>query len=391
MSPQSVYADLEIRILELEEAGYPVEITLNSEQEFPRGHLRAGVLPWVESASPQEDGRRLYEWLLADDDRKRAWRKIDPLAPANSIGRPGLLRLLLLCGWIVLALGGSSTAFASHGVETSPPAPRQQPGDPPAALLASIQPPMLPPAPLVIGYSTQGRSLEAYRFGHGRRRLVLIGGIHGSEWNTILLAYQAVDFFSAHPEAIPPDVTLVIIPAANPDGQARALGHDGRFTASEVQNNAVQDGIPTGRLNARGVDLNRNWPCNWSPVGHFGRREVSGGRVPFSEPETRALAAFLTRPPADGVIFWHSAAAGVYAGGCKQRFAPSDALGKAYARGSGYPFQQAFTSYPITGDATDWLSTQGIPAVVVELSDHTHSEWKRNLAGIQASLGRVGQ
>ncbi len=304
------------------------------------------------------------------------WKKFLHKTVGQPTSRLSLLRLLALCTWIALALGGPPTASANHGVETP-------------TLLAVMQPPAMPSAPLIIGYSAQGRPMEAYRFGHGRRRLVLIGGIHGSEWNTILLARQAVNFFSTHPKAIPPDVTLIIIPAANPDGQARALGHGGRFTAREIQDSAVQNGVAVGRLNARDVDLNRNWPCSWSPVGYFGRREVSGGRVPFSEPESRALAAFLTRPPVDGVIFWHSAAAGVYAGGCKQRFAPSDALGKAYARGSGYPFQQAFTSYPITGDATDWLSAQGIPAVVVELSDHTRTEWERNLAGIQASLGHV--
>jgi len=110
---------------------------------------------------------------------------------------------------------------------------------------------MLPPAPLVIGYSAQRRPVEAYRFGHGPRRLVLIGGIRGSEWNTILLAHQAVDFFSTHPETIPPNVTLIIIPAANPDGQARMLGHGGRFTAREIQENIIQGDIGAGRLNVR--------------------------------------------------------------------------------------------------------------------------------------------
>ena len=40
------YADLEIRILERQEAGYPVEITFDRRQEFPRGFLAGDILPW---------------------------------------------------------------------------------------------------------------------------------------------------------------------------------------------------------------------------------------------------------------------------------------------------------------------------------------------------------
>jgi hypothetical protein len=70
------YADLEIRILEQQEEGYPVELILNSEQEFPRGYLSSALLPWVSSASPADDGERLFEWLFADDRLKAAWAEV---------------------------------------------------------------------------------------------------------------------------------------------------------------------------------------------------------------------------------------------------------------------------------------------------------------------------
>ena len=38
MVSQAAHADLEIRILERQTQAYPVEITLNHEQEFPRGY-----------------------------------------------------------------------------------------------------------------------------------------------------------------------------------------------------------------------------------------------------------------------------------------------------------------------------------------------------------------
>lgn len=76
MSRVPTYADLEIRILAQQEEGYPVELTLDSEQEFPRGYLSRDFLPWVPGASPTEDGERLFQWLFADDELKLAWAEV---------------------------------------------------------------------------------------------------------------------------------------------------------------------------------------------------------------------------------------------------------------------------------------------------------------------------
>jgi len=67
------FVDLEIRIFQLEDTGYPVEITLGDQQEFPRGYLAANILPWEESGDAAADGQRLLETLLADDALRSAW------------------------------------------------------------------------------------------------------------------------------------------------------------------------------------------------------------------------------------------------------------------------------------------------------------------------------
>ncbi len=90
MTQKPAYADLEIRILEKQvlekqDEGYPVEITLNSKQEFPRGHLNPDFLPWVPSASPTKDGERLFEWLFADDRLKTAWAEVRGQQPQRRI------------------------------------------------------------------------------------------------------------------------------------------------------------------------------------------------------------------------------------------------------------------------------------------------------------------
>lgn len=238
------------------------------------------------------------------------------------------------------------------------------------------------PPPEIIGYSVSGYPLEAYRFGTGPDRVVLIGGIHGGyEWNTVLLAYAVIDYLNAHPESIPPNVTVEIIPAANPDGLVKVVGHSGRFNVDEV----AGDTHP-GRLNGNQVDLNRNWDCRWAPIGLWGRTEVGGGIGPHSEPETQVLIGFLRVPETKAVIFWHSAVPGVFAGGCEEDFAPGIALAHIYAAASGYPFQPAFTSYVVTGDSVDWLATQGLPAIEVELRTHETLDWEQNIAGVLAVL-----
>ena len=70
------YADLEIRILNQTGAGYPLELTLNDEQEFSGGQLDPGFLPWVPTANPAADGQRLFDWLLGHAKMKAAWAEV---------------------------------------------------------------------------------------------------------------------------------------------------------------------------------------------------------------------------------------------------------------------------------------------------------------------------
>ena len=233
-----------------------------------------------------------------------------------------------------------------------------------------------------IGFSVQNRPIHSYQFGYGPIIVVLIGGIHGGyEWNTILLAFKAIDHFMAHPEAIPDSVQLFIIPSANPDGQALVTGRDGRFTVNDI----IDDTFP-GRFNGNGVDLNRNWDCEWSPTAVWRDEPVQAGHRPFSEPETRALRDFLLAQQPTAVIFWHSAANGVYPSDCGQPFPASWQLAELVSEATDYPLRPEFTSYAITGDAGNWLATHNIPAVTLELKSDEAVEWEQNLAGITAVL-----
>jgi len=234
----------------------------------------------------------------------------------------------------------------------------------------------------LVGESFNGLPINDYRIGRGEINIVLVGAIHGGyEWNTSLLAYETIDYFLANPEMLPPSITLHIIPAANPDGLYAVTNRVGRFTAGEV----ISDTVP-GRLNGRNVDLNRNWDCLWAPTAIWRNTPVSGGEYPFSEPENQALRDFILALEPAIVLFWHSAANGVFAAGCPETHVPSYQLATIYGQAAGYPIYEGFYHYPITGDAGDWLAAQGIPTISVELETHESLDWEQNLAGLFALL-----
>ncbi len=234
----------------------------------------------------------------------------------------------------------------------------------------------------VIGHSVRGLPLVAHRFGDGEQRIVIVGGIHGGyEWNTILLAYLAIDYFKTYSAALPESVTLTIIPSANPDGQEMVTGKSGPFALADL----AEDTIP-GRFNANNVDLNRNWDCQWAPTAIWRGNEVSGGPAPFSEPETVVLRDYLLQQRPEAVIFLHSAANGVFASGCPETHQPSMDLAQIYGDAAGYPVYERFSAYEVTGDAGDWLTTQGITSISVELINHQDLDLEKNLAGILAVL-----
>jgi predicted deacylase len=236
----------------------------------------------------------------------------------------------------------------------------------------------------VIGKSVQGRNIEAYSFGKGDKLLTFVGGIHGGyEWNSVYLAYTFIDYLIANPDIIPDNITIIIIPSANPDGLFQITGKDGRFILEDIKT----DDSGLGRFNANNVDLNRNFDCKWKAEGLWRNKIVSAGKSAFSEPEAIAIRDFMLSKKPNAVVFWHSQASTVYTSECGNGILPETTnIMNKYSLASGYKTATTFSSYEVTGDAGDWLSTIDIPSITVELSTHESIEWQKNLAGINALL-----
>jgi len=206
----------------------------------------------------------------------------------------------------------------------------------------------------------------------------------------VLLAYELIDYLKLNPDLIPDQLTLMIVPAANPDGVAEVIGQAGRFTLADVP--AGDNSTGRGRFNANRVDLNRNFDCRWQPKSQWRGQTVSAGATAFSEPEARAIRDLVLRAKPAAVVFWHSQANAVYASECEDGILPGTLdLMNRYARAAGYPAMTTFDSYAVTGDAEDWLASLGIPAITVELKTHQTLDWAKNLAGVKALLEHYGE
>jgi hypothetical protein len=126
---------------------------------------------------------------------------------------------------------------------------------------------------VLVGRSLKGRPIWAQRQGDPLSATVLlsVGQMHGSE----PAGLRVTDRVRAL--TVPDDAPyqLWTIRTMNPDGAARG-----------------------NRYNARGVDLNRNFPGTWA-------RQMRTGVKPASEPETRAMMRFLKRLQPTGVLSFH--------------------------------------------------------------------------------------
>lgn len=137
---------------------------------------------------------------------------------------------------------------------------------------------------VVIGTSHQGRNIVAYYRGakEPKRVLLILGQMHGDEPAGRRTAQHAVKY--AKPKA---GTGLWVITTMNPDGAARRT-----------------------RTNARGVDLNRNWPTSGWIRGTKGSRTY-GGAKKASERETRAMMRFLKRYRPRYIVSLHQPLHGV--------------------------------------------------------------------------------
>jgi Penicillin-insensitive murein endopeptidase/Succinylglutamate desuccinylase / Aspartoacylase family len=176
-----------------------------------------------------------------------------------------------------------------------------------------------------VGESTRGQEIRAFTLGSGRPRILVVGSVHGNEPAGTVVATRLLH---VRP---PKQGSLWVVQDLNPDGHAAKR-----------------------RANARGVDLNRNFPGTW-------RRLATSGAAPASELETRVAMELIRRLRPDVTIWFHQPQALVRASG------PSVTVARRFARLAGMRFRRL--PWP-PGSATAWQHGElpGTTAFVVELA-----------------------
>jgi protein MpaA len=166
----------------------------------------------------------------------------------------------------------------------------------------------------------------------------MFAAIHGEEPETTYALSRALRQLAT------PSPHCAVVLAANPDGLIRGT-----------------------RGNARGVDLNRNFPSrDWAPnpVTHRSTLEdrsdvlLSPGEGAGSEPETRALLALIAELKPEAVVALHAPLACI-------DDANTSKLGQWLAMRTGMPLVRD-VGYPTPGSFGSWGGDHRIPVVTYE-------------------------
>lgn len=212
--------------------------------------------------------------------------------------------------------------------------------------------------PETIGTSVNGVPILAWWPGDVAPTRVVWAAIHGEEWVTSAMAHTVLRTTPAHLAC------AVVVPVANPDGVLAAT-----------------------RQNARGVDLNRNfpseawvrgatptfWPTTMTRTPAHRTQWSSTGDHPASEPEVRALCSLIERVQPDAVIDIHTPLECVIAVSDRSMLLAEHLAAPASMR------IRRMLDTPTPGDSATWSEQQGAVAVTYEMEMASVPElWHRH-------------
>ncbi len=216
------------------------------------------------------------------------------------------------------------------------------------------------------GESVEGVPLRVLLPPGRRPERLLYAAIHGEEAPTLMLAWHLLRGIDAS------RAVTAVVPVANPDGVLHGT-----------------------RQNARGIDLNRNWPAStWRPdvqptfwpttrsrTPEHRTQHSSPGGQPASEPEVTALMELIQRLEPRVVIDLHAPLNVVIA----QTPGAVD-LATHVAEPAGLRVVRELRT-PTWGDAGTWIAEQGIDSITYEIETGPFPAlWARHRDGLARTI-----
>lgn len=235
----------------------------------------------------------------------------------------------------------------------------------------------------IIGRSILGRDINYYKFGIGKRHIIVVGAHHGMEYITSYALYDFIDFILEKSEqgstfcGINLDIflrlfTFWVVPCLNPDGTELCTvgAYKNPLEERQARMNGGED-FSHWQANARGVDLNHNYDFGFAEYKEIENREgIRPGRTRFSgeypesEPETKSLASLARTLMPSLVVSLHTQGEEIYSSPKEARVSNAAAriaaaVGYSVAQPDGHAAFGGFCDY--TGGVL------GIPSFTVEL------------------------
>lgn len=160
----------------------------------------------------------------------------------------------------------------------------------------------------IFGESEDHRPLYELEIGSGEKAVIILGGVHGRESvnpAVLLQIIRDIGYLLKQEDPVVTDLLkeyrLVFIPLLNPDGYEIAKEGFSAIRNEKLRKEAIEKNICSKewKANARGVDLNRNFPS----ISYQAESEED---YAGSEAETRALIRLIRENTNGGMLDFHS-------------------------------------------------------------------------------------
>ncbi len=239
----------------------------------------------------------------------------------------------------------------------------------------------------IIGKSTDGRNIYDVVIGNSqaKKTLLVVSTLHAREYMASLLCMNQIEYYLSHyyqsiqgkrVSEVLDNISIHYIVMANPDGVAISqFGFDAiRDKALRKRLRRMGGSSKRWKANARGVDLNRNFPFRFKVYGRAGSEGFSGKRV-ASEIETRAIIklvkALKKKTKLKGVINYHAMGSIIF-GSCKSGCSIKKPTTKMYRLARNISGYSSAAGYPSFGHG----------------SFREYVMYKKNVASITIEIGR---